>query len=39
MISYSHKKKTLQIMAKNKQQISNLSMLVKSYKKLIWLQI
>ena len=34
-----NKKDTLQIMAKNKQQIFNLRMLVKSYKKLIWLII
>ena len=36
MIIFIHKKDTLQIMAKNKQQMPNSRMPVKSYKKLIW---
>ena len=37
MIIFIPKKDTLQIMAKNKQYIPNLTMPVESYKKLIWL--
>ena len=37
MMSFIHKKDTLQIIAKNKQQSPKLRMTVESYKILIWL--